>query len=215
MIPPDMVCPIGNRLFRWSERTFVMGIVNVTSDSFSGDGLLQSSDLSPTQVVDLAVSHALALCRAGSRYHRHRGRVDTARLLPVDEDTELGRVLPVIAKLRASCDIPISIDTYKAAVARAALDAGADLVNDVWGLQMDPLMAPLIAQRSVPIVIMHNRSRPKDAVQQSRLGGRYIGSKYVDLLADIVSELGQQVSSGIDRGYRQRPHHHRSRNRIR
>lgn len=200
MIPPSLVCPIGDRLFRWSERTFVMGIVNVTADSFSGDGLLQSPDLSPTQIVDFAVSHALALVEHGADIIDIGGESTRPGSVPVDEDTELSRILPVITKLRASCDLPISIDTYKAAVARAALDAGANLVNDVWGLQMDPLMAPLIAQRSVPIVIMHNRSRPKDAVQQSRLGGRYIGSKYEDLLADIVSELGSQVNLALTAG---------------
>jgi len=112
----------------------------------------------------------------------------------------MARVLPVIRQLRAQCDAPISIDTYKSTVARAALDAGADMVNDVWGLQMDPSMAPLVAQRSVPLVIMHNRSKPKDAVQQSRLGGRYVGSQYVDLLPDIISELGQQVGVALAAG---------------
>jgi dihydropteroate synthase len=200
VISSDLACLIGNRQFRWSERTFVMGIVNVTSDSFSGDGLLRSADLSPTQVVELSVSHALALAQQGADIIDIGGESTRPGSVPVDEDTELGRVLPVIAQLRARCDLPISIDTYKATVARAALDEGADLVNDVWGLQMDPLMAPLLAQRSVPIVIMHNRSKPKDAVQQSRLGGRYIGSKYENLLQDIVSELGRQTTRALDAG---------------
>ncbi len=200
MIAPDLTCQIGKRLFRWSERTLVMGIVNVTPDSFSGDGLLQSADLSPAETVDIAVRLALSLVEQGADIVDIGGESTRPGSVPVDEETEMARVLPVIRQLRAQCDAPISIDTYKSTVARAALDAGADMVNDVWGLQMDPSMAPLVAQRSVPLVIMHNRSKPKDAVQQSRLGGRYVGSQYVDLLPDIISELGQQVGVALAAG---------------
>lgn len=200
MIPPDLACRIGSRLFRWSERTFIMGIVNVTPDSFSGDGLLQPTDLSPAQAVERAVSQGLALVDQGADILDIGGESTRPGSVPVDEDTELDRVLPVIRQLRARTDVPISIDTYKASVAQAALDEGANLVNDVWGLQMDPLMAPLVAQRAVPLVIMHNRSKPKDAVQESRLGGHYVGSNYVDLLPEIISELGQQVNLGLAAG---------------
>jgi dihydropteroate synthase len=200
VIRSDNACLIGDRQFRWSERTLVMGIVNVTPDSFSGDGLLPSEGSLPTQVLELAVSQALAFVEQGADIVDIGGESTRPGSVPVDENTELSRVLPVIEQLRAKSDIPISIDTYKAAVARRALDSGASLVNDIWGLQMDPLMAPLIAERSVPVVIMHNRSRPKDAVQQARLGGRYIGSQYADLVADIVSELDQQVSLALRAG---------------
>jgi len=200
VIATDLSCLIGDRQFRWSERTFVMGIVNVTADSFSGDGLLPSPSSSPTQVVEAAVSQALMFVEQGADIIDIGGESTRPGSLPIDESTELGRVIPVIERLRARSDIPISIDTYKAVVARAAIAAGANLVNDVWGLQMDPLMAPLVAQLSVPIVIMHNRSKPKDAVQQSRLGGRYVGSSYDDLLADIVSELGRQVEQALSAG---------------
>jgi dihydropteroate synthase len=104
----------------------------------------------------------------------------------------LQRVIPVIQTLRREVDLPISIDTYKAEVAAAALDAGANLVNDVWGLHMDPAMADLCAQRHAPVVVMHNRSQPRNAVQEARLGGRYVGTVYEDLLADVAREL--QVS---------------------
>jgi dihydropteroate synthase len=97
--------------------------------------------------------------------------------------------LPVIAGLARQVDIPISIDTYKAAVAEAALATGAHLVNDVWGLRRDPALAQLCAAKGVPVILMHNRSQPGQAVQEAGLGGRYVGTGYTDLLADITAEL--------------------------
>ena len=113
--------------------------------------------------------------------------------MAVTVDEELQRVIPVVKKLVKRTNLPISIDTYKADVAEAALDAGASMVNDVWGLRMDPKMAPLCASRNVPVIIMHNRSRARDAVQEDRLGGRYVGTQYNDLLVDVASELQDSI----------------------
>ncbi len=121
---------------------------------------------------------------------------------PVPAEEELRRVMPVIERLARAVDIPISIDTYKAAVAEAALDAGAHMVNDVWGLRMDPEMARLVARRGVPIVIMHNRSKPKDAVQSARLGGRYLGVRYDDLVHDVIRELRESLALAEAAGVR-------------
>jgi dihydropteroate synthase len=88
---------------------------------------------------------------------------------------------------------PISIDTYKAVVAHEALEAGAALVNDVWGLRRDLDLADLIAERDVPVILMHNRSKPQDAAFEARLGGRYTGSQYADLIPDIQRELQECV----------------------
>jgi dihydropteroate synthase len=118
----------------------------------------------------------------------------------VDTDEELRRVIPVIEKLGKQTNLPISIDTYKADVAEAALDAGANMVNDVWGLRMDPRMASLCASRNVPIVVMHNRSRARDAVQEDRLGGHYVGTQYNDLLVDVASELQYSIDLARDAG---------------
>jgi dihydropteroate synthase len=110
-------------------------------------------------------------------------------------------VIPVIQALRQVTDAPISIDTYKATVAEAALAAGADMVNDVWGLRMDADMARVCAARHVPVILMHNRSNPRNAVQKAQLGGSYVGTIYQDLLADIAAELQQSIdlakSAGI------------------
>jgi dihydropteroate synthase len=192
-------CCVGQREFRWGERTYVMGIVNVTPDSFSGDGLLRLED-SAEQTTDKAVAQALAFVEQGADILDIGGESTRPGSVPVDTETELMRVLPVIQRLRQVTDVPISIDTYKASVARAALDAGANLVNDVWGLQMDPAMAPLVAERGVPVVLMHNRSKPKDAAQEERLGGRYVGVHYQDLLADVVRELRQLVENAMSAG---------------
>jgi dihydropteroate synthase len=109
---------------------------------------------------------------------------------PVNAEDELARVIPVVEKLAAEVNVPISIDTYKASVAAAALDAGAAMINDVWGLRADPELAPLAAARGVPVVLMHNRSQPANAEVRERLGGRYVGVEYADLLGDIKHELG-------------------------
>jgi dihydropteroate synthase len=171
----------------WGSRTYVMGIMNVTPDSFSGDGLLRDI-LRTALVVDGA--HILDIggesTRPGSQ--------------PVSEDEELSRVIPVIEAVAREMDVAISVDTYRASVARAALDAGAHLVNDVWGLRMDPEMAPLIAGRGVPVVLMHNRSRPKDVAQENRLGGHYAGSHYADLLGDVARELVDSVNLALAAG---------------
>jgi dihydropteroate synthase len=113
---------------------------------------------------------------------------------PVSATEEQGRVLPIIEALAAEFEVPISIDTYKAEVAAAALDAGAHLVNDVWGLRADSQLAALVAERGVPIILMHNRSNPANADLRARLGGRYVGVDYENLLEDVKRELLENVA---------------------
>ena len=120
---------------------------------------------------------------------------------PVTAVEEMTRIIPAIRTIRADMsDVVISVDTYRADVAEAALDAGADWINDVWGLRMDPAMAGLVAERNCPVVIMHNRSKPKDVDQEARLGGRYIGIHYANLIQNIKDELGQQIDFALSAG---------------
>ena len=112
---------------------------------------------------------------------------------PVSLQQELDRVIPVIQLLHQKLEIPISVDTYKSAVAQAALSAGAEWINDVWGLNADPMMAEVAARQGVPVVIMHNHSKPSHAELQARLGGRYIGVPYENLINDVKTELLQSV----------------------
>jgi dihydropteroate synthase len=179
------VLKIGDTAIEWGRQTLVMGIVNVTPDSFSGDGVVQAEGDWVARAVALGQTQVLA----GAQLIDIGGESTRPGSEPVAEDEELRRVLPVVKGLALSVSVPISIDTYKAEVARQALLAGASLINDVWGLRMDTNMAAVAAGADAPIIIMHNRSRPKDAAQSAQLGGRYVGVEYADLLGDIVREL--------------------------
>jgi dihydropteroate synthase len=177
---------VGKATLAWGRQTYLMGIVNVTPDSFSGDGLAAGP---AGGWVTAAVRQAEAQAAAGAHLIDVGGESTRPGSQPVPLDEELRRVLPVIRSLAGALPVPISIDTYKAEVARQALAEGASLVNDVWGLRMDPEMAGVVARAGAPVIVMHNRSRPKDAVQAAQLGGRYVGVEYVDLIGDIVREL--------------------------
>jgi dihydropteroate synthase len=175
-----------------------MGIINVTPDSFSGDGLLGEGDR-----VAAAVAQAEAFVAAGADILDIGGESTRPGSTPVTAAEELARVRPVIAALRGrrSFDaIPLSIDTYRASVAAAALEAGADWINDVWGLRMDPQLAAVAAAAGCPIVLMHNRSKPKDVAQETRLGGRYVGVAYEDLIDDVRRELQVSIDRALAAG---------------
>jgi dihydropteroate synthase len=191
---------IGPSIFEWGRQTYIMGIINVTPDSFSGDGVM-----SHAAWVKRAVEQGVNFAREGAHLLDVGGESTRPGAAPVEADEEMRRVLPVIRAMAAEVNLPISIDTYKAEVAAAALDAGATLVNDVWGLQMDPALAPLCAQRGAPVIVMHNRSRPRDAVQEARLGARYVGPEYADLLTDVSRELEVSINLAKKAGI---PHEH-------
>lgn len=184
--------------FDWGRRTYVMGILNVTPDSFSGDGLVGE-----TELVSQAVYQARDCVENGADILDIGGESTRPGSEPVTEAAELDRVLPAVTAIREALpDIAISIDTYRSAVADAALRAGADMINDVWGLRADPELASVAAARGVPVVLMHNRSKPGNAEIDARLGGRYIGADYDDLLEDISRELLDMAetaqAAGID-----------------
>ncbi len=182
--------PVGPATFVWGSRTYLMGIVNVTPDSFSGDGLAVSGG----DWVAAAVAQAQAQVEGGAHLIDVGGESTRPGSQPVALEDELARVVPVVRALAAAVSVPISVDTYKAEVARQALDAGATLVNDVWGLRLDPDMAGVVAAAGAAVILMHNRSRPKDAVQATQLGGRYVGVEYTDLLDDIARELNESLA---------------------
>ena len=181
--------------FAWGVKTYVMGILNVTPDSFSGDGLAAQKD-----PVDATVRKAQKFVAAGADMLDVGGESTRPGSLPISADEERRRVEKVILALRTAVDVPISVDTYKASVAEAALAAGADWINDVWGLRMDPALAQLAAEAGCPLVLMHNRSKPKSVEQQNKLGGRYVGIEYHDLITDIKQELRKSVSEALAAG---------------
>jgi dihydropteroate synthase len=167
---------IGGREFIWGRRTYIMGVVNVTSDSFSGDGLAYD--------VAAAVNQAVRMCRDGADIIDVGGESTRPGFQPVPVDEEIGRTVPVIERLLGEVDVPVSIDTYKAEVARAALDAGACLVNDVHGFRREPEVAAVAAEFDVPAVAMHN--------QRDR--------EFHDVIGDITAGLVDSLRIARERG---------------
>ncbi len=176
---------------KFNQRTYVMGIINVTGDSFSGDGILTAGQ----DAVQAALEQARQFAAAGADILDVGGESTRPGSQPVSAEEELERVLPVVRALAtADLDTILSIDTYKASVAEAALQAGAQWINDVWGLRADERLAEVAARYRTPLVLMHNRSKPSNAQLQERLGGRYIGMQYEELIGDICKELMESVA---------------------
>ncbi len=146
-----------NHRLDWGQQTYVMGIINVTPDSFSGDGLVEAT-LTQEAVVQRAVAQAQQFVAEGATLIDVGGESTRPNAAPISIEQELDRVLPVIQALYAALpkEVMISIDTYKAEVARQALDAGACIINDIWGLRRDPAMAALASERGIPVVLMAN-----------------------------------------------------------
>lgn len=170
------------------NKTLIMGILNITPDSFSGDGMLNESD-----TLTAVTIRAEAMLKEGADILDIGGESTRPGAQLVSLQEELDRVIPVIEALHNRFDVPISIDTYKANVAEAGLKAGAAWINDVWGLRADPRMADIAAKFDAPLVLMHNRSKPSQAELQQVLGGRYIGIPYENLLEDVINELLESV----------------------
>ncbi|HXW76172.1 MAG TPA: dihydropteroate synthase, partial [Candidatus Eremiobacteraceae bacterium] len=163
--------------FAWGTRTYVMGIINVTPDSFSGDGIDRD--------VAAAVEQAKAFVEAGCDILDIGGESTRPGHTPVDVETEAARVLPVVSAIRSAVAAPISIDTFKPQIAAAALDAGADIVNCVWGAV--PKIIEIAAQRGAPLVVMHNRASPD-----------YGGDCVLEIIASLATSIADVRRSGVD-----------------
>ena len=144
---------IRNTEFDVKNHTYIMGILNVTPDSFSDGGKWNT--------LDHALSHVETMINDGADLIDVGGESTRPGHTPVGAQEEIERVLPVIEAIRSRFDVPISVDTYKGSVADASLKAGADLINDVWGLKYDPEMAPVIARHNAPCCLMHNKENPE------------------------------------------------------
>lgn len=185
---------IANKTLVWGARTYVMGILNVTPDSFSGDGLLADGQVGQQSIVERALDQARRFVSAGADILDVGGQSTRPGALPISIAEELSRVIPVIQAVAGQLDTLISVDTYHAAVAEAALQAGAQIVNDVWGLRVDPELAGVVKQHGAAIVLMHNHSSWSHTEVRERLGGRYVGQPFVDMLPDIRRELMESVA---------------------
>jgi len=174
----------------WGVRTYIMGIINVTMDSFSGDGLMRHQD-----AVKAACLQAERFLEEGADILDVGGESTRPGAKPVDMQEEIRRVVPVIEKIHQQFpNIAISIDTYKPAVAREALCAGASWVNDIWGFHANPELAKVVAEYDVPVILMHNRLQASTAIHEAHLGSRYVGTKYKELIGDICHDLMESVS---------------------
>jgi dihydropteroate synthase len=171
---------IGSATFAWGARTFVMGILNVTPDSFSGDGLLVAAD-----PVDAAVAQARRMVADGADILDVGGASSRPGHAPVPPGEETARVVPVLRAVAAALpDTPLSVDTTSPAVAAAALDAGAAMLNDIWGVAENTAMVRLAAERGVPIVLMHNRAE----------------ARYRNVVAEVIEDLQRALDRALDAG---------------
>lgn len=190
-------CPLaytfGTRTYDFSARSYVMGVLNVTPDSFSDGGKF----LSPARAVD----HALRMIGEGADFldvggesTRPKGGAYGEGADPIDTAEELRRILPVVEQLAGKTDVPVSVDTYKSEVARRALAAGAVLVNDISGFHFDPEMPGVVAEAGASAVLMHIRGTPKTMQQNP---------SYADLLGEISDYLRESIRMGESAGVRQ------------
>ncbi len=171
----------GNKTFHWGERTYVMGIVNVTPDSFSGDGLGRDVDAAVELGLRMESEGADIIDVGGESTRRYDNKPGA---IPVAADDELKRVLPVIERMTSVLSIPISVDTYKAEVAHRCIESGASMVNNVWGSRSEADMLEMVAEHRVPVVLMHNQ----------------LGHEYKDLIGDIKEALCRSVRKALEHG---------------
>ena len=172
---------IGGIPFAWGERTYLVGVINMTPDSFSGDGL--GAD------VDAAIAQGLRFQEWGADIIDVGGESTRpasiyAGSAPTPDDVELSRIIPVISALTQKLRIPISVDTFKARVASKALEAGACMINDVWGFTRDPDIAQVAADAGVPVILMHNQDH----------------TRYVDLVPDVIGALSRMSQAAVEAG---------------
>jgi len=169
---------IGGKLWQWGRRTYIMGILNVTPDSFSDGGRFSA--------IKDALAQTKRMVEEGADIIDIGGESTRPGAEPVSHEQEVLRIIPVIKAMKEQIDIPISVDTYRANTAYAALSAGADMVNDVWGLKHDPDMMKVVADFGVPVCIMHNSN----------------SAEYESLIEDIKAGLGKSIEIALKSGIR-------------
>ena len=187
MVSSIKITRAGSTEFHWGERTYVMGIVNVSPDSFSGDG---SSD------IETAVAQACRFVDEGADILDIGGESTRPGSSPITVSEEVRRVVPVIERVAARVNIPISLDSSKYEVARRALAAGASMLNDQWGLKTEPKLAELAAKNNIPIILMSN---------QRDIGGYDAGvgrdtANYKDVMTEVISSLRKSAAAAQQAG---------------
>lgn len=174
--PGPGVTRCGGQELRWGQRTYVMGIINVTPDSFSGDGL--GGD------IDSAVARGQHFEAEGADLLDVGGESTRPDAAPISLEEELRRVIPVVERLVRQVTVPVSVDTYRYEVARQALSAGAGMINDIWGLMREPRLADLAAEHGVPLVLMSNQR----------------GRTCPDIVPEVIASLEKSIAAAEARG---------------
>lgn len=167
---------IGTQTWSWGTRTYIMGILNITPDSFSDGGRFNG--------LEAALEHARQMVAEGADIIDVGGESTRPGHIPVTAEEELARITPIIETLSRELSTPISVDTYKASTAAAAIQAGAHMINDIWGLKADPEMAQVVAHHQVPICLMHNRAQ----------------NHYDNLIEEIISDLAGSIELALRAG---------------
>lgn len=171
---------IGSRDFRRQGKTYVMGILNITPDSFSDGGKWND--------MDNALFHVEEMLREGMDILDIGGESTRPGYTLLSDEEEISRVTPVLEAVKSRFDVPVSLDTYKSGVAKAGIEAGADLINDIWGLKYDDKIADVIAKSGLPCCLMHNRKEPD----------------YTDFVQEVAADLAETLrlaeNAGIDAG---------------
>jgi dihydropteroate synthase len=175
-----MILKTKTKTYHLLERTYIMGILNVTPDSFSDGGKYTS--------LEKALSHAMNMEKDGADIIDIGGESTRPGHTPLSTEEEIERVVPVIQAVREKISIPISVDTYKAETARAALEAGADMINDIWGAKKDPEIANVAAEYDVPIILMHNRKEEE--------------AHYSNIIDDMKRDLEESIDIALTAGVR-------------
>ena len=187
-VPLQQVMPVGPQVWRRGEKTRIMGIINGTPDSFSGDGLLGNQ----TELIERAVAQARRFVDEGADCLDIGGQSTRPGHTLVSVAEEIDRVMPIIEAVHREVSIPISVDTFRAEVARVALQAGASIINDVWAMRFDPAIGQVAAEAGVPLILMHNQQIVQDSVYSGR-----VESTQPSLLDDIVENVQQHLGQRI------------------
>ncbi|MQF82868.1 dihydropteroate synthase [SAR202 cluster bacterium AD-802-E10_MRT_200m] len=177
---------IGGQLFVWGKQTYIMGILNVSPDSFSGDGLYDNLEGAVQRALYMEY-YGAHIIDVGGESSRPAGSIYGDGAMPVTMEEELQRVIPLIQRLKEVLTIPISVDTYKSSVAKEAIAVGAAAINDVWGLKKDPNLAKVVADMEVPIFLTHNQ----------------LDTHYDDVLSEVIEDLKCSVNKAKDAGISQ------------
>lgn len=178
-----------NKILNWNDKTYIMGILNITPDSFSGDGLIKQGQ----KLLDDSLHIVEEMLSNGADIIDIGGESSRPGSIKISTEEEISRIAPIIEAITKRLDIIISIDTYKSEVANIALEIGASIVNDIWALQADPNMASIVAKFEAAVILMHNSSDARKISNDPIIGSSYQGILSENIVDKIKTELQDSI----------------------